>query len=75
VRIEVPTGHIRHERRNILDEGRVTGGIAMRGGERADGAAFDNGFTAAMISACSLRISGVGFAQIPATPTAPAGAK
>ena len=27
-----------------------------------------NGFTAAMMSACSLRNSGVGFAQMPATP-------
>ena len=32
------------------------------------------GFAAAIISACSLRMSGVGFAQMPATPNGPPGA-
>jgi len=38
MRIEVFAAHLRHERRHVLDDGRIGGGIVVPGSERADGA-------------------------------------
>ena len=48
VRIEVLAAHLRHERGHIIDDGRVGGGIVVRGRERSDGTGFQHVHRAAV---------------------------
>ena len=69
MRIEVRAGHLRHERRNVLDQtaASMAGSSCALTNAAMVPVSSVNGATAAITSCCSLSNSGVGLATMPAT--------